>query len=72
MGFHRMYVELVSVGPSQFLLEHYFRFPYFTEGVQHGLSKRNFPATDSHRSQLRCNDPCVSIMYGHETRTRLL
>ena len=72
MGFHRMYVELVSVGPSQFILEHYFRFPYLTEGVQHGLSKRNFPGTDRHRSQLRCNDPRVSIMYGHETRTRLL
>ena len=81
MGFHRtgcgharlrMYEELVSVGPSQFILEHYFRFPYLTEGVQHGLSKRNFPGTDLHRSQLRCNDPRVSIMYGHETRTRLL
>ena len=42
MGFHRMYVEVVSVGPSQFIVEHYFRFPYFTEGVRHGLSKRNF------------------------------
>ena len=72
MGFHRMYVELVSVGPSQFILEHYFRFPYFTEGVQHGLSKRNFRGTDSHGSQLRCNDLSVSIMHGHETRTRLL
>ena len=72
MGFHRtgcgharlrMYVELVSVGPSQFILEHYFRFPYLIEGVQHGLSKRNFPGTDRHRSQLRCNDPRVSIRF---------
>ena len=88
MGFHRMYVEVVSVGPSQFILEHHLRFPYLTEGVRHGLSKRNFPGlvsrsqtlagrlrktrTDRHRSQLQCNDPRVSIMYGHETRTRLL
>ena len=55
-----------------FILEHHFRFPYLTEGVQHGLSKRSFPGTDRHRSQLGCNDPRVSIMYGHETRTRLL
>ena len=27
MGFHRMHVEVISVGPSQFILEHYFRFP---------------------------------------------
>ena len=72
MGFHRMYVEVVSVGPSQFILEHHFRFPYLTEGVRHGMSKRSFPGTDCHCSQLGCNDPCVSIMYGHETRTRLL
>ena len=27
MGFHCMYVEVVSVGPSQFILEHYSGFP---------------------------------------------
>ena len=27
--------------------------------------------TDCYHSQLGCNDPCVSIMYGHETRTTL-
>ena len=78
MGFHRtgcgharlrMYVELVSVGPSQFIFEHYFRFPYLTEGVQHGLSKRNFPGTDRHRSQLRCNDPRASIIIDDIVRT---
>ena len=42
MGFHHMYVEVVSVGPSQFIVEHYFRFPYLTEGVRHSLSIRNF------------------------------
>ena len=55
-----------------FILEHHFRFPYLTEGVRHGLSKRSFPETDRHRSQLGCNDPRVLIMYGHETWTRLL
>ena len=28
-----------------------------TEGLRHGLSRRSFPATDRHRSQLGCNDP---------------
>ena len=70
MGFHRMYVEVVSVGSSQGLLEHHFRFPYLTEpGVRHGLSKRSFPGTDRHRSQLGCNDPRVSIMYGYDQIT---
>ena len=55
-----------------FILEHYFRFPCLTEGVQHGLSKRSFPGTDRRRSQLGGNDLRVSIMCGHETRTRLL
>ena len=55
-----------------FILEHHFRFPYLTEGLRHGLSIRSFLGTKRHRSQLGCNDPCVSIVYGHETRTRLL
>ena len=42
-----------------FILEHHFRFPYLTEGVRHGLSKRSFPGIDRHRSQLGCNDPRV-------------
>ena len=50
-----------------FILEHHFRFPYLTEDVRHSLSKRSFPRTDRHRSQLGCNDARVSIMYGHET-----
>ena len=39
---------------------------------ENGLSKHSFPGTDRHCSQLGCNDPRVSIMYSHETRTRLL
>ena len=48
-----------------FILEHHFRFPYLTEGIRHGLSKRSFPRSDRHRSQLGCSNPRVSIMYGH-------
>ena len=55
-----------------FILEHHFRFPYLTEGVRHSLSKPTFPGTDCHRSQPGRNNQCVSIMYGHETWTRLL
>ena len=28
-----------------FILEHHFRFPYLTEGIQHGLSKSSFDST---------------------------
>ena len=73
MGFHRMYVEVVSLGPSQFILEHHFKFLYLTEGDDTACPNAVFSVrTDRHRSQLGCNDVRVLVMYGHEKRTRLL
>ena len=51
-----------TVEKKLFILGHRFRFPYLTEGIWHSLSKRSFPGTDRHHSQLGCNNPCVSII----------
>ena len=81
--FHRMYVEVVSVGPSQWrrsciavncsFLSTISGFPTLLRAYDTACPNAVFPElTAIDRSQLGCNDPRVSIMYGHETRTRLL